>query len=213
MEQLLLNHRICIACLPEIHTRYTMGKNTLDKERDDAMALIWGGAEEAKSSKRGKAAAVKRKRAEAEATGVTFDSDNEEEEKPKAKKTKKQKKVAENVADEKQRTLHMHVDNTTTRNDIRTLFEDYDPKVTIEKYKNTKKRGQFAVAVFKTATMADHAMERFNGTNQKELLNVEELVMSRTLSRRENKRMSAKKNKIKKALIRKKWEESKAQES
>ena len=117
----------------------------LEQEKEDAMAMVWGTGEEkakARSSKKEKAAdgtdlefvkgksGGKRKRGADD--DVEFDSDDEAN-KPK-KKTKFQKQQAATAANEKCRSLHMHIDNTTTRNDLRTLFEDYDPKVTIEKY-------------------------------------------------------------------------------
>ena len=180
-----------------------MGK-TLDEEKESAMAMVWGsGADATSGTKKAKA---KQKRKKGDDADDDMSELSEVEEKKLTANAKRKKAAAESARD---RTVHLHVDNTTDRNDVRTLFEDYDPKVTIEKYKNIKRQGKYSLVEFKTRAMAEHALERFNGTNQKETLGVENLVISYCLSRRASRRQQTKSNKVKKAIIKHNYEESK----
>eukprot|EP01059_Diplonema_ambulator_P000505 TRINITY_DN10416_c1_g1_i1.p2 TRINITY_DN10416_c1_g1~~TRINITY_DN10416_c1_g1_i1.p2 ORF type:complete len:194 (+),score=79.52 TRINITY_DN10416_c1_g1_i1:25-582(+) len=178
------------------------GKKTQAEIDKEQLSMIWGGGGDEKAERvKGGKKAQKRKREEVE--------DIAPEEEEKAPMTKKQKLKKVSAEGERQRTLHVHLGGGADRNDVRTLFEDYDPKVTVQKYANIKQQGKYALVVFKTSAMAEHAMEKFNGTDQKEILNDDNVQISRLRTRRDSKRAVEKKNKTKKAIAKAKWEKSK----
>eukprot|EP01060_Flectonema_neradi_P008207 TRINITY_DN15869_c0_g1_i1.p1 TRINITY_DN15869_c0_g1~~TRINITY_DN15869_c0_g1_i1.p1 ORF type:complete len:198 (+),score=64.27 TRINITY_DN15869_c0_g1_i1:55-594(+) len=172
-----------------------------EEEREAAMAMVWGDG-----NATGKSSKTKQKRKKDDTKADDESELSEPEEKKLTANAKRKKANAENV---RERTLHIHIDNTADRNDVRTLFEDYDPKVVIEKYKNIKRSGKYALVEFKTRAMAEHARQRFDGTDQKETLGVEKVSMTFCLSRRASRRQQTKANKVKKAIIKSNYEQSK----
>eukprot|EP01065_Artemidia_motanka_P018479 TRINITY_DN2178_c2_g1_i1.p1 TRINITY_DN2178_c2_g1~~TRINITY_DN2178_c2_g1_i1.p1 ORF type:complete len:248 (+),score=105.13 TRINITY_DN2178_c2_g1_i1:67-744(+) len=143
----------------------------------------------------GRAAAKRRRKkkraqedgAATDAAPEADDGDDDFDEPKLSKKSQKRKEAAE---DERSRTLHVHVERGSDRNDVRTLFEDYDPRVTLHKYLSRKRQGQYATVVFKTAAMAEHAQQQFNGTDQSDLLGTPVAQVSLVRSRRQSKKHS-----------------------
>eukprot|EP00755_Sulcionema_specki_P029680 Sspe_Gene.18216::Locus_6531_Transcript_1_1_Confidence_1.000_Length_1103::g.18216::m.18216 len=193
----------------------------LEEEREAALALIWGGKTQRKGGKKRERGAgddedevktdqqslVKKRRKkgkkdEEDVNAGLSDSDDDDD---KPKKSRKRIAKERAISDEKNRTLHVHLDATCERNDVRRLFEDYDPKVTVHKYLNRKQPGKYALVVFKTKAMAEHAHERFNGTCQKDLLGTEKaqinFVRSRRASKHSRERSKKQKQKAYKAKV------------
>ncbi|KAJ9461043.1 hypothetical protein DIPPA_19719 [Diplonema papillatum] len=192
-------------------------KTTLDEEKKEAMSMIWGGAGGAGAKKRG---GKRAREAEGDADGEAVepaakgrkkkgaapsDGDFDDEEDPRAPLTRKAKARKQRQEDTRSRTLHLHIDSTSDRNDVRTLFEDYDPKVVVQNYKSKKAQGKFALLEFKTAAMAAHALEKYNGTEQKDVLGVDVVKLSVVRSRRQTKKANEKRGSVKKAIARAKF--------
>ncbi|CUG94175.1 RNA-binding protein, putative [Bodo saltans] len=177
-------------------------KNRRDfrKERESEMAAIWG------SEVRGEARFPKRKgganknmtmagtagEAHMDTNDLLSDNDHEDEGSDNgeggAKTRKDKKKLASKKALAKYR-LHCFVEPGTAVNDIREVFEQYEPKVDLRTSQkgNLLNKVHYAVLTFRNKPMALHAVKKLEGTNQRDLLGVTSLKLSMCLTREQNK--------------------------
>lgn len=101
-------------------------------------------------------------------------------------------KRSKNAARKERRSeyrLHCFVEPGTEINAVRTVFEAYEPKVTLRTSQkgNLLNKTQFAVLTFRNKAMALHAVKTLDGTNQRDLLGVRCLKLSLMLSRHQSK--------------------------
>lgn len=111
----------------------------------------------------------------------------------KHEKREKKKHKKENL----EYRLHCFVEPGTEKNDVRTVFEAYNPKVELR----TSQKGsllnktQFAVLTFPNKAMALHAVQMLDGSNQRDLLGTPKLKLSLMLSREQSRIVRKKMNK------------------
>eukprot|EP00796_Vickermania_ingenoplastis_P004891 gene4891-3508_t len=174
----------------------------LEKEREMELAAIWGteGSGTQRYPKRrrgGKKPLDAMDGADVSAADINADdvlsdvSDDDEpsrtrdhgEENEEERRKKKKRK-----AERPEYRLHCFVEPGTEKNDVRTAFEAYNPKVEIR----TSQKGsllnktQFAVLTFPNKAMALHAVQMMDGTNQRDLLGTPKLKLSIMLSREQS---------------------------
>jgi hypothetical protein len=178
-------------------------KNRRDfrKERESEMTAIWG------SEVRGEVRFPKRKgganknmtlagtAAESPMDPNDLLSDNEHEdaasdngENGTTLSHKDKKKLASKKALAKYR-LHCFVESGTSVNDIREVFEQYEPKVDLRTSQkgNLLNKVHYAMLTFRNKPLALHAVQKLDGTNQRDLLGVTSLKLSMCLTREQNK--------------------------
>jgi hypothetical protein len=85
--------------------------------------------------------------------------------------------------------LHCFIEVGTHINDVREVFERYEPKVEIKTSQkgNLLNKVQYAVLKFPNKAMALHAVKTLDGSNQRDLLGVNPLKLAIMLSREQNK--------------------------
>lgn len=85
--------------------------------------------------------------------------------------------------------LHCFVEPGTELNAVRTVFDAYEPKVTLRTSQkgNLLNKSQFAVLTFRNKPMALHAVKMLDGTNQRDLLGVAKLKLNSMLTRQQTK--------------------------
>lgn len=85
--------------------------------------------------------------------------------------------------------LHCFIEPGTEKNDVRTVFEAYHPKVDIRSSQkgNLLNKTYFAVLTFANKAMALHAVQTLDGSNQRDLLGTPKLKLSLMLSREQSK--------------------------
>lgn len=177
-------------------------KNRRDfrKERESEMAAIWG------SEVRGEARFPKRKGganknitavgggdAQMDTNDLLSDNEHEEgsdsgEQGGASKKSKLSKKKQSKKSQDKYR-LHCFVEPGTSVNDVREVFEQYEPKVELRTSQkgNLLNKVHYAVLTFRNKPMALHSVKKLDGTNQRDLLGVTALKLSLCLTREQNK--------------------------
>ncbi|CCW67659.1 unnamed protein product [Phytomonas sp. Hart1] len=180
-----------------------MAKLDFKKEKQIELAAIWGSEVDgdARYPKR-RGGTKKIRRSETIAGPNPADDDllsdvdsnaeavNPQNETPqKAKKAKKDPK--------KEYRLHCFVEPGTSKNAVRTVFDAYQPKVElrITQKGNLLNKSQYAVLTFRHKSMALHAVQKLDGTNQRDTLGVEKLKLNLMLSRRQGSIIRQKANK------------------
>lgn len=176
-----------------------MGKRDLEKEKQLELAAIWGSEVDGDSrfpKRRGNARKSIRADPSAE-TDVNVDvedvpselesemSESDADHKNKGKQSKKASRKERKA----EYRLHCFVEPGTEINAVRTVFEAYEPKVTLRTSQkgNLLNKTQFAVLTFRNKAMALHAVKTLDGTNQRDLLGVKQLKLSLMLSRHQSK--------------------------
>ena len=98
-------------------------------------------------------------------------------------------KDAKKKAQRDQYKLHCFIAPGTTKNEIRELFEDYEPKVDVRVSQkgNVLNKTHFCVLTFSNRAMALHAVQRFQGTDQMNTIGSRSVQLSVMRSRRQNK--------------------------
>ena len=187
-----------------------MGKRSqhdMEKERQSELAAIWG------SDVRGDRRIPSWRKGQNASTPVPFDEtavgsgdadrddvvsnisslvgSNKDDKKHAAKKDAKKQGGA---GDMKKKTrqgyrLHCFVEVGTNINDVREVFERYEPKVDIRTAQkgNLLNKVQYAVLTFPNKAVALHAVKTLDGTSQRDLLGVSSLKLSMMLTREQNK--------------------------
>ena len=114
-----------------------------------------------------------------------IDSEEERKRRMEARK-KKEKKSIKQLAEYR---LHCFVEHGTTKNDVREVFEDYQPKVEIRTSQagNALNKVLYCILTFRNKALALHAVKTLDGTNQRDLLGVRCLKLSLMLSREQSK--------------------------
>lgn len=94
--------------------------------------------------------------------------------------------------------LHCVVAGGTTRNDVREVFEQYDPKVDLRVANkgNLLNKSHYCVLTFANKALALHAVTMLDGTNQRDTVGERCLKLSLMLSRRQSKGIRMKKKRI-----------------
>jgi hypothetical protein len=97
--------------------------------------------------------------------------------------------------------IHCFVAPGTTRNEIRHLFEDYEPKVDlrVSQKGNLLNKTHYAVLTFANKAMALHAVLRFQGTDQMNTIGSRCVELGIMRSRRQNKDSKRRQKKVPKA--------------
>ncbi|CAD2222868.1 hypothetical protein AGDE_00512 [Angomonas deanei] len=183
-------------------------KRDLEKEKQLELAAIWG------SETDGNSRFPKRKGSDKKSTVSfamddntpidpdvmsDFGSDVSDPEKvvKRPKKTDKKKKKTFY-------RLHCFVGAGTEKNAVRTVFDDYEPKVELRQTQkgNALNKSQFAVLTFKNKAMALHAVQKLDGSNQRDLLGVKSLKLNLMLDRHQSKIVRRRMNQIRKKAMR-----------
>eukprot|EP00758_Cryptobia_borreli_P003064 Tbor_TRINITY_DN3499_c0_g1::TRINITY_DN3499_c0_g1_i1::g.3742::m.3742 len=116
------------------------------------------------------------------------DSDDEQR---KIREARKRKKESEKMTKKRisEYKLHCFVEQGTTKNDVREVFVQYDPKVDIKASQkgNVTNRLLYCVITFRNKAMALHAVKTLDGTYQRDLLGVKSLKLNIMLTREQNK--------------------------
>lgn len=117
-------------------------------------------------------------------------SDREDEDRndDRTKEKVKEKKAKKSVKANKEYRLHCFVEPGTEKNDVRTVFEAYNPKVELRTSQkgNLLNKTQYAVLTFSNKAMALHAVKMLDGTNQRDLLGTPKLKLRLMLTREQN---------------------------
>lgn len=177
----------------------------LEKEKQMELAAIWGsectGAHRYPARRRGKNKSVPEGHESPEKGNADDDdfpsmSDGDEiigSERKNSEKGKEKKKRKKEAAEYR---LHCFVEPGTEKNDVRTVFEAYNPKVEIRTSQkgNLLNKTYFAVVTFANKAMALHAVQSLDGTNQRDLLGTPNLKLSLMLSREQSKIVRKKMN-------------------
>lgn len=186
-----------------------VAKKNYNKERESEMAAIWG------SEKVGEMQFPKRKGGSGKKLAVEENIDLNDalsdcgsdttsaqgKEGGEVKKTRAQAKKEKSKKQREQYKLHCFIESGTSVNDVREVFEQYEPKVDLRTAQkgNLLNKVHYAVLTFRNKAMAMHAVKMLDGTNQRDLLGVGQLKLAMMLSRYQNK-IARRKNR--KALLR-----------
>lgn len=191
-----------------------MVKRDLNKERESELAAIWGsdvvGDKRFPKRKGGarKSSALSNSMpddAEVDEHDLLSDQsdaerDNDGSGDPRKKKTAKDAKKEKSKKARLQYKLHCFVEPGTTVNDVREVFEQYEPSVQLKVAQkgNQLNKTSYAILAFKNKAMALHAVKKLDGTNQRDLLGVTSLKLQMMLTRQQNKiaRRQARKSKL-----------------
>jgi hypothetical protein len=113
---------------------------------------------------------------------------NKKDKKKILKKKEKSKKDAKKAATEPYK-LHCFIAPGTARNEIRELFEDYEPKVELRVTQkgNLLNKSHYCVLTFPNKAMGLHACLRFQGTNQMDTIGTRTTQLAIMRSRRQSK--------------------------
>lgn len=182
----------------------------LEKERESELAAIWGsdgsGGQRYPKRRRGASKVVPLNvdgdadmtAADPTADDVLSDwSDNDDRENAAPAEREEAKKKKRKTEKNPAYRLHCFVEPGTEKNDVRTVFEAYNPKVDMR----TSQKGSllnkthFAVLTFPNKAMALHAVQTLDGTNQRNLIGTHQLKLSLMLSRAQSKIVRKKTNK------------------
>lgn len=178
-----------------------MGKRDLEKEKQLELAAIWGSEVDGE-------ARFPRRRGGAKKSNVLpsdidlpvdpdvpSDLDNDVGE---LEKEEEEEKLRPKVAKKstKEYRLHCFVEPGTELNEVRTVFEAYEPKVELRTAQkgNLLNRSQFAVLTFRNKAMALHAVKSLDGTNQRDRLGVKSLKLNLMLNRHQSRIVRKRRN-------------------
>jgi hypothetical protein len=192
-------------------------KGTLINEKEAELSAIWGSERMGGRESDRRAPARKRRKGK----GVDSDDDNDNDdnesvmsnfsvdsrrrgEKPddsgKGKKTKSKKEVLKDKKKKQkaQYKLHCFIAPGTTKNDVREVFEMYEPKVDLKVTQkgNALNKSHYTVLTFTNKAMALHAVKMLDGTNQRDTIGTNPLKLAMMLSRYQRKMLSRKKSKL-----------------
>lgn len=177
----------------------------LEKEKQIELAAIWGGectgAHRYPARRRGRNKSLPDghegpEKGNPDDDDVLSMSDGDEivgsEKRNSAKESEKKKRKKE----ASEYRLHCFVEPGTEKNDVRTVFEAYNPKVEIRTSQkgNLLNKTYFAVVTFANKAMGLHAVQSLDGTNQQDLLGTPKLKLSLMLSREQSKIVRKKMN-------------------
>ncbi|EPY36769.1 hypothetical protein STCU_00416 [Strigomonas culicis] len=192
-----------------------MKKRNLEKEKQLELAAIWGAEVDgdARFPKR-RGSAKKPQIAKLDDEELPLDTDVlsdfgsdvsgelEKAEKPAAKRAKTAKKPTFY-------RLHCFVEPGTEKNAVRTVFEDYEPKVELRSTQkgNALNKAQYAVLTFSNKAMALHAVKMLDGTNQRDLLGTKCLKLSLMLNRQQSKIARRRENRVRRQAKKKSAED------
>lgn len=167
----------------------------LEKEKQMELAAIWG--TECSGEKR----YPKRRRSSKKAVSDALDTaderndgdslsnmSDEDESERKQRKTEKNSGKKKSKKENCEYRLHCFVEPGTEKNDLRTVFEAYNPKVEIRSSQkgNVLNKTYYAVLTFANKAMALHAVQTLDGTNQRDLLGTPKLKLGLMLSREQS---------------------------
>jgi len=154
-----------------------MPKRILAMEREAELNAVWG------SDSREGLRVPQRRRRRTEDDEPLVEADEKPMAKPSEKVKGKKPKTSTNYA------LHCVVGHGTTVNDVRRVFEDYEPRVEIRTTQkgNLLNKSQYAVLTFRNKALALHAVKCLDGRNQRDLMGVTRLQLALMLSREQNK--------------------------
>lgn len=115
---------------------------------------------------------------------------------------KKAKKATVNAAVKRKKKespeyrLHCIVVSGTTRNDVREVFEQYEPKVElcIGQKGNLLNKTHYCILTFPNKAMAMHAVLKLDGTNQRNTIGVHCMKLALMLTRKQGKKVRAARN-------------------
>ncbi|CBH17694.1 T. brucei spp.-specific protein [Trypanosoma brucei gambiense DAL972] len=183
-----------------------MGKRDLEKERQIELAAIWGAEVDGENRfpRRRGLSGKKSTGASCLPVGVSVEdvdevpsdlgSETRSEECNNAKSDIKKKKAGKDRKTNSTYRLHCFVGPGTERNDVRTVFEAYEPKVELRTSQqgNLLNKTHFAVLTFRNKAMALHAVKVLDGTNQYDRLGVRKLKLGLMLSRKEHSKIRQK---------------------
>lgn len=136
---------------------------------------------------------------------ISFISDTADEKKVAANTAARTKAKKDKKAKDPRHRLHCFVEPGTTKNDVRTVFEGYgDPEVELRTSQkgNALNKTHFAVLTFKNKPHALWAALNLDGSNQRDSIGTNPMILNMFLSREEQKsvkRRAAKKAKSEKA--------------
>lgn len=113
---------------------------------------------------------------------------DEDESERKQRKTEKNSGKKKSKKENCEYRLHCFVEPGTEKNDLRTVFEAYNPKVEIRSSQkgNVLNKTYYAVLTFANKAMALHAVQTLDGTNQRDLLGTPKLKLGLMLSREQS---------------------------
>lgn len=173
-----------------------MGKRDLQKEKQLELAAIWGSEVQGDARFPKRRGAAEKKDATAADDGNDVDPDVLSDmgsdagslhsaHSDSAKKEKKKKAKKTRSTDYR---LHCFVEPGTELNAVRTVFEAYEPKVSLRTSQKGSllNKSQFAVLTFRNKALAMHAVKTLDGTNQRDFLGVTTLKLSLMLSRQQS---------------------------
>lgn len=182
---------------------YTMKKRNLEKEKQQELAAIWGAEVDGDARFPKRKGAVKKPQLPGVEDDLPLDTDvlsdfgsdvsgevaHEEKRAPKLKKSSKKPTFYR---------LHCFVEPGTEKNAVRTVFEDYEPKVELRSTQkgNALNKAQYAVLTFSNKAMALHAVKTLDGTNQRDLLGTKCVKLSLMLNRQQSKIARRRENRL-----------------
>lgn len=174
-----------------------MVKRDLEKEKQLELAAVWGSQVDGDSrfpKRRGNARKTipvdpSGEEVNVEMDDVPSDVDSVTSEIDGAAKSKVKKAKKSHKERRAEYRLHCFVEPGTEVNAVRTVFEAYEPKVSLRTSQkgNLLNKTQFAVLTFRNKAMAMHAVQTLDGTNQRDLLGVKSLKIGMMLSRYQSK--------------------------
>lgn len=179
-----------------------VAKNALGRlveEREAEQAAIWGG--ERVGQQRMPARRRRRQRGEDlddaasdvdSVASVTIDqSVRRTDESSKKAAKKKAKKAAPGYR------LHTFVSPDTTKNDVREVFDQFDPKVDmrVTQKGNALNKSHFCVVTFRNKALALYAVKLLDGTNQRDTIGMNPMKLNMMLTRLQSKQV--KRNRVK----------------
>jgi hypothetical protein len=93
--------------------------------------------------------------------------------------------------------LHCFIAPGTTKNDVREVFEQYEPKVDLKVTQkgNALNKSHYCVLTFTNKAMALHAALKLEGTNQRDTIGINPLHLSMMLTRAQSKLLGRKRSK------------------
>jgi hypothetical protein len=179
---------------------------TLQAEKAESLVAIWGSnSAKVKQPSRGVAPGGGAEQAGGDAASASGDSDSYQDSEIDAlmqdnsgKRGKKPGAMPTPAEIRRKRRqgqfrLHMFVGPQTSKNDVRRVFEQYEPQVEIRTTQkgNILNKTFFAVLTFRNKAMGLHAVKTFDGTDQREHLGVKPLKLALMLSREDQKKVRA----------------------
>jgi hypothetical protein len=191
------------------------GGSKLQNEKEAELSAIWGSERMGGRNSDRRAPQRKRRRGKGEGSDDDDNDDNESvisnlsidsagqakasaskaADKAAAAKKKKDETKTKRLAAKAQVKLHCFVDPGTSKNDVREVFEQYEPKVALKVTQkgNLLNKSHYCVLTFTNKAMALHAVKTLDGSNQRDTIGVNPLKLSMMLSRAQSKLLSRRK--------------------